>query len=118
MLPGWFGYIDRDTRPSLKETRYNISAVVPLGVSEFHVGYERSRLTNDLAGFTNTVSQGSIAYVYNLSKRTALYSTVSRLSNGDRSSNSVVILRDTSQTAPPVAGGKSTGFELGLRHFF
>lgn len=112
------GYVDRDTRPSIKETRYNISAVVPLGVSEFHIGYERSRLMNDLAQFRNTVSQASLRYVYNLSRRTALYATVSRLSNGDQTNNSVVVLRDTSQTAPPTLGGKSTGAELGLRHLF
>jgi predicted porin len=112
------GYIDRDTRPSLAETRLNLSAVVPLGAGEFHVGYERSRFTNDLAAFTNTISQGSLAYVYNLSKRTALYGTLSRLSNGDNSNNSVVFVRDTSQSAPPVPGGKSNGAEIGLRHFF
>jgi predicted porin len=92
--------------------------VVPLGAGEFHVGYERSRFTNDLAAFTNTISQGSLAYVYNLSKRTALYGTLSRLSNGDNSNNSVVFVRDTSQSAPPVPGGKSNGAEIGLRHFF
>jgi predicted porin len=112
------GYIDRDTRPSLKETRLNVSAIVPLGSGEVHVGYERSRFSNDLAAFANTVSQGSLAYVYNLSKRTALYGTLSQLSNGDRSRNSVVILSDSSQTAPPTAGGKSKGAEIGLRHFF
>jgi len=110
------GYIDRDTRPSLKETRLNVSAIVPLGSGEVHVGYERSRFSNDLAAFANTVSQGSLAYVYNLSKRTAIYGQGSRINNKGTSAFSVS--GGTSSPGGPTPGGNSTGFELGIRHFF
>jgi hypothetical protein len=45
-----------------------------------------------------------------------VYSTVSRLNNKDATANSVA--SGSSQTAAPTAGGKSTGAEFGLRHFF
>jgi predicted porin len=54
--------------------------------------------------------------VYNLSKRTAVYTNVSRLSNGNASRLSVA--GGSSITAAPTAGGKSTGAEFGVRHFF
>ena len=91
--------------------------MVPLGQGEIHAGYDRSKLKNSVANNSNTVSQYKIGYVYNLSKRTAVYSTFSRLTNGNNlSANSVS--GGTSQTAAPTAGGKSSGAEFGLRHFF
>ena len=120
------GMIDRDTRNSLKETRGVISGVVPLGQGEAHLGYSRSRLTNDLAHNTNTNSSYQAGYVYNLSKRTAMYGTAARLKNGANSLAGVTqsvagwnpAFAGSAQTAPPILGGKSTGFELGVRHFF
>ena len=100
-----------------KENRYSISGVVPLGQGEIHASYSHSKLTNDL-GFTDDSKVGQLAlgYVYNLSKRTAVYSTVSRVDNNGAARNSVT--SGTAQTAAPTADGKSTGVEFGLRHFF
>jgi len=110
------GYLDRDTVPNLKETRGSVSVVIPFGQSEVHVGYERSKLTNDIADITNSIWQAAATYQYNLSKRTAMYGTVSTLKNGDFSAASVA--GGTSIKAPPTVGGTSKGFEVGLRHFF
>jgi len=111
------GYFDRDTLSygavDRTDNRFSVSAVVPMGQGEIHVGGERSKLTGNV---TNTVSQYAVGYVYNLSKRTAVYTTVARLSNGNASGLSVS--GGSSQTAAPTAGGKSTGAEFGLRHFF
>lgn len=120
------GMIDRDTRSNLKETRGSVSAVIPFGTSEVHLGYSRSKLTNDLAHNTNTDSSYQASYQYNLSKRTALYTTVARLSNGNNPLAGVTqsvagwnaAYAGTAQTAPPIPGGTSTGFEIGVRHFF
>jgi predicted porin len=118
------GYFDRDVvnaeYPVVwegKENRYSLSAVVPIGQSEIHAGYSASKLTNNI-GITNDtkVNQFALGYVYNLSKRTAVYTNVSRLSNKGTAQLSVA--GGTAQTAPPIAGGKSTGAEFGLRHFF
>ena len=120
------GYVDRDSRDNLKETRGSITAAIPFGTSEVHLGYDRSRLTNDLAHNTNSVSQYKASYQYNFSKRTALYATVSRLSNGSHPLAGVTqsvagwnpAFAGTAQTAQPFVGGRSTGAEFGVRHFF
>jgi|EndMetStandDraft_2_1072991.scaffolds.fasta_scaffold132114_1 predicted porin len=112
------GYFDRDTLSfagvDRKENRGSFSAVVPLGQGEIHAGYSLSKLTNN--GASTKIDQVALGYVYNLSKRTALYSTASRVNNKNATSNSVA--GGTAITAAPTAGGKSTGFEAGLRHFF
>ncbi|MEP7301363.1 MAG: porin [Caldimonas sp.] len=111
------GYIDRDKVDFAKETRGSISTVIPFGQSEIHLGYSRSKLTVDgVAGFSNTVWQAAATYQYNLSKRTAMYGTISQLTNGDHSAFSVS--SGTALRAAPTAGGDSKGFEVGLRHFF
>ena len=115
------GYYDRDTLSftgfNQKEDRFSLSGVVPLGQGEIHAGYDRSKLKNSIAPATsNTISQFKVGYVYNLSKRTAVYSNYSRLTNGKLSQNSVA--GGTSITAPPTLDGKSNGVEFGLRHFF
>lgn len=112
------GYFDRDTLSfgavDRKENRYSLSAVIPVGQGEIHVGGDRSKLTN--SGNSNTISQYKVGYVYNLSKRTALYTTYSRLSNGNASA--ATVSGGTTQQAAPTLGGKSAGAEVGLRHFF
>jgi predicted porin len=112
------GYFDQDklsyTGVDKKENRYSLSAVVPFGQSEIHAGYSASKL--DFNGATSKIDQFALGYVYNLSKRTALYSTVSALKNKNATANSVA--SGTAQTAAPTAGGKSKGAEFGLRHFF
>ena len=114
------GYYDRDTLSftgfNQKEDRYSFSGVVPLGQGEIHAGYNRSKLKDSIANVSNTVSQFAVGYAYNLSKRTALYSTYSRISNGKLSQNSVA--GGSAQTAAPNPGGKSNGVEFGVRHFF
>lgn len=110
-LYGWF---DRDELRTVKENAAGIGASIPIGVAEIHMGYERSSLKNATApGSSNAVDQISLGGVYNLSKRTALYGTFSRLDNKDASR--LTLLGATGQT---LAGGKSQGAEFGLRHFF
>ncbi len=45
-----------------------------------------------------------------------MYSTASRLDNKDATRSSVA--GGSSIAAAPTAGGKSKGFEVGVRHFF
>ena len=73
--------------------------------------------TNAWATVTgNTVSQFGLGYVYSLSKRTAVYSTVSRLTNGN--GLPAAAIANSVGGGAPTAGGNSTGFEFGVRHFF
>ena len=118
------GYYDRDSLSfggfDQKEDRFSFSGVVPLGQGEIHAGYDRSKLKNNIAPATsNTISQFKVGYVYNLSKRTAVYTTYSRLSNGGNNvTGSTNTVAGGSSTTGITPGGKSQGAEFGLRHFF
>ncbi|HEY2558561.1 MAG TPA: porin [Caldimonas sp.] len=114
------GYYVHDKRDFLKEDRWSISTVIPLGQGEVHLGYERSKLNNDIvpgASFDNSIYQWAATYQYNLSKRTAMYGTYSQLNNGNHSAASVAGGTNISPGTPTI-GGNSKGFEIGLRHFF
>jgi predicted porin len=113
------GYYVHDKRDNAKEDRYHISTTIPLGQqSTIDLGYSRSKLddSRNPVPFDNTIYQWAATYQYNLSKRTAMYGTYSQLNNGGHSAASVA--SGTSIAAPPILGGNSKGFELGLRHFF
>ena len=118
------GYFNRETLNTATDNVYSISAVVPMGQGEIHAGYDRSKLSD--TGVSNKVDKLALGYVYNLSKRTAVYTNVARVSNGNAtvislgspgaSANSMA--NSGSATAAPTLGGKSTGAEFGVRHFF
>lgn len=107
------GYFDRESVGTFRENVASVSAIIPLGVSEIHAGYERSTLKNSAASVSTTVDLIKASYVYNLSKRTAVYGTVSRLDNKDGTR-----LTLPGNAGPTTVGGKSQGAEVGLRHFF
>jgi predicted porin len=105
------GYYDQEKLRGAKEKMGSISGVIPFGQSEVHVGYDRSKYTN--TGVSTTLDMIKATYQYNLSKRTAMYTTASRLDNKD----------GTRYTLPGASGltsasGNSTGIEFGIRHFF
>ena len=106
------GYFDRETLSGPTENTWSLSGIIPFGQSEIHAGYDRSRLKL-ASGASTTVDQLKATYVYNLSKRTAVYSTVSRLDNKDGSRVTL-----PGAAGPTTAGGQSLGAEFGLRHFF
>ena len=120
------GFVDHDSRDNVSETRGTISGVVRVGKSEVRLGYHRSKLTNDLAKNTNTDSEIAATYQYNLADAFAIYSTVGRLQNGNHPLAGVTQsvggfnapFVGSAETAPTVAGGKSVGFEVGMRYSF
>ena len=61
-------------------------------------------------------NQIALGYVYNLSKRTALYATGSRIDN--KGGQAFSTATGSSSPGGPTAGGKSTGLEGGIRHLF
>lgn len=87
-----------------------IGALVPVGAGEIRASYTDSRVD------TNTgeprARQFALGYVHNLSKRTALYATYSRLSNRDNGRFGI------QGFGPANAGGDATGLDLGVRHSF
>jgi predicted porin len=118
------GYWNQEKLNSTKDNIYSASVVVPIGQGEIHAGYDYSKLT--APGLSNKVDKIALGYVYNLSKRTAVYTTVARVSNGNASAvslgsvgaSTVGVGSSGSATAAPRLGGKSEGAEFGIRHFF
>ncbi len=105
-------YYNQDKQGNLKDQVYSVGATVPLGNGYLRGSYDSSKLTG-AAGGDSKVNQIALGYVYNLSKRTAVYTTVSRLDNKDNTTKSIA-----GGNAGITAGGKSTAAEFGIRHFF
>lgn len=99
---------------TLKENRFLLGVSVPLGAHEIRASYVRSDATGGTDAYNaSDANQLALGYVHNLSKRTAMYGTLSRISNKGGATFAI------SGGNPGItAGGKSTGYELGLRHSF
>ena len=110
------GYFDRDTLVSAKENRFSFSVLAPIGQGEIHASYGTSKLTNGAA--STKIDQFAVGYVYNVSKRTALYSTLSRLNNKNGTLKTVGGGNAFGSDGGIPSSPKSTGFEAGLRHSF
>lgn len=107
-----------------KNDLFSLGASVPMGQGEIHLAGEHSKLKTN--NFNNTVNKYEVGYVYNLSKRTAVYGNVAYLNNGGRSAltlgsagtNGNFSADSGSATLLPTVGGNSKGAEVGIRHFF
>lgn len=101
---------------ALKYTSYQFSTSVPLGQGEFRASYAKG---NAEGGNTsaNDASLLGLEYIYNLSKRTALYTQYGRLSN--KGASNLTLGGATLTDAQINAGGfTSTGYGAGVRHIF
>lgn len=100
-----------------KESIVLLGAVVPMGVSgELKFSINRATFdgrvgTTSLDG--NASTQLGLGYVHSLSKRTALYTTASWMTNKGRAAAAI-----PGGPAGLPAGGDSKGCEAGLRHSF
>jgi predicted porin len=124
------GFFNQDKVPGYKDNWFNVGSIIPLGQGEIHITYDYDKL--NAPAFSNKVDKISLGYVYNLSKRTALYATAVSQSNGDHSQSSIGQNSTVSNanpattptmgsgdiTALPTLGGTSKGAEFGIRHFF
>ena len=96
---------------SLKLGVFEIGALVPVGLGTVKVSYVNAN-SKGVGIDANDASQLALGYVHNLSKRTALYTTVARVNNKGGASFAVA-------SSPALVAGKdSTGYEFGLRHSF
>ncbi|MFN3492877.1 MAG: porin [Hydrogenophaga sp.] len=89
-----------------------VGVVAPVGPGNIKASYTRSDY-NPAAG-NGDANQIAVGYDYNLSKRTAVYGTYSRLTNKNGGSAFGLAPNAAAQTA----NGKSTGIEFGVRHSF
>jgi predicted porin len=126
-----YGFYNEVKFQSFKAETYEISGSVPLGQGEFravygHVDQKGSQVNctvcvNPLppSAITNIDANDadlwSLEYVYNLSKRTAIYTTYGEIKN--KGTATFQVLPGT-VTDAALAGGKSTGYNIGIRHSF
>ncbi len=110
-----FAQWDQRKFGALKYTSYQLGTSVPLGQGEFRASYARG----DASGGTTNANDATllgVEYIYNLSKRTALYTQYGTISNKGASN---ISLGGTTSNAQITAGGfKSTAYGVGVRHSF
>lgn len=82
----------------------------PMGATEIRGSYIRTDGTGSIA--TTDANQTAIGFVHNMSKRTALYGTLSTISN--KGAATYV----TGAGLAATAGGSARGYEVGVRHSF
>ncbi|MFG6488922.1 porin [Roseateles sp. BYS78W] len=97
-----------------KQSIWTAAVVAPLGQGQVQASYTDSK-ANTAADAISGVGDAklfAVGYVYNLSKRTALYTTYAQIENNG-------LGRFVVAGAPAAANGqKSSGFDVGIRHNF
>lgn len=102
----------RDSLGSLRGSAVLLGTSVPLGLGEIRASVSRFRTSVVTAALHEpTATKIGVGYLYNLSKRTALYGTYARL----RNSGGAAYALNASATAP---NASSSGYDLGIRHSF
>jgi len=108
-----YAFYDQKKFGALKYTTASVSAAVPLGQGEFRLAYAKGNTSGGTAVQNRDDAKlWGAEYIYNLSKRTALYAQYGQLKN-EGASNLTVVLTETT-----AAGTKSTGYGAGIRHSF
>lgn len=99
-----------------EQTNLLLGASVPVGAGVVRLSWGRAEFDGNV-GSTNIGANGArqigLGYVHNLSKRTALYGTLSRIDN-----DGVLTLAVPGGTSGMTSGGASKGYEIGVRHNF
>jgi predicted porin len=92
----------------------------PLGSGTLRASVNKASSTTASTVLVDQYSAKQIAlgYVYDMTKRTALYTTYSKLSNGGSLTSGGQFNVGGPGVTPVPRGGSSTGLEFGLRHAF
>lgn len=99
---------------SRKQDIWTVSATAPLGQGQLWGSYTSAKTTGEVGFATvGTPKLFALGYVYNLSKRTALYTSFAQLKNDGTT-------RFALGGSPAATGNgqKSTGYDVGIRHSF
>ena len=96
----------------VKVSAIELGLVAPVGQGEIRAAYSRY----DIANSANDWNKFALGYVYNLSKRTAMYAQYARVSN--KGAQVVSVANNGLSAGAAAAGGGSTGYEFGVRHAF
>jgi len=99
---------NKDANTGAKDvTGYTIGALVPVAPA----GTVRVSFSNSDNGNGAKTDKFALGYVYDMSKRTAVYGTFASLSNSGGAAQAL-------NGAATPANGSSTGFDIGVRHAF
>lgn len=101
-----------------KVTVVQLGVVVPLGLGLVRAQISRYNTSNSTTPAINANDWRKLAvgYGYSLSTRTQLYGTVARVSNGSGAQKAISV---QGLAGPATAlGSNSSGYEVGVRHFF
>jgi len=110
------GFWDQRKFGALKYTTTAISASVPMGQGEFRASFARGNADGG-ATAANDATLWGMEYIYNLSKRTALYTQYGHLNN--KGASKATLVGTGAFGATEAAGGySSTGYGVGVRHIF
>jgi predicted porin len=101
-------FYNQDEAGTVERKGWLLGTLVPVGAGEIRASYSVS----DEDGTDNKASKIALGYVHNLSKRTAVYTTVARIKN-----EGPTYAFQLNGAAGP-AGSNSTGVDLGVRHSF
>ncbi len=97
----------------------NIGVGVPVGAGTIRASFIHANASGRTAlgvdTSKNDANQFAVGYVHDLSKRTALYTTVARVNNKERAA---FVTSGSPALPSPNNGRDSTGFEFGIRHRF
>lgn len=105
------GYINNSKFGAVKERLTHLGVSAPFGATTLRAGYTQNNTSG--GGFdTRDAKQFAIGLVYDLSKRTALYTDLSRVSNSAGANYSV------GSGATNTLGHSARGFDVGVRHAF
>ncbi|MGJ7538592.1 MULTISPECIES: porin [unclassified Variovorax] len=110
-------------RPDIDLTGYLLGVTVPVGAgliraSWSHVKYDYNQPTNPFVLNPGDPKANKLAlgYVHNLSKRTALYATIARVSN--KNTAALTVGGPAFVTTGGFTPKTSTGYDFGIRHAF
>lgn len=102
------GFYQTNKFGSKKQNFGLIGASAPLGSGTIRASYIKTSLANQIA----------VGYIHDLSKRTALYGTVSRVANDNGTASKIAVLGPKAWTDRAVNGADNGGVEVGIRHTF
>ncbi|MDB5955853.1 porin [Ramlibacter sp.] len=110
-----YGRDRRDSLAAVEGTQWLVGANVPVGPGTIRTSYSTYKADMNTPGLANPrAGKLALGYVYNLSKRTAIYTTVARVKNQDGSA----IALGGATIGAGVGNASSTGFDVGVRHSF
>lgn len=99
----------RNKKGTVDNTAIHVGATVPFGATSLRVGYTDARLKGG-----DGANQIQVGVIHDLSKRTAIYFDASQIDNKNKGRNYGL----SDGIKPVTPGGKSTGYEAGIRHTF